>query len=68
MNLYVVPLAPNPTRVRLYVAEKNAAGAEIQVTEIQVNLLKGEQSTAEHLCRWDESYRARPAANAILVK
>jgi glutathione S-transferase len=51
MNLYIVPLAPNPTRVRLYVAEKNAAGAEIQLTEIQVNLLKGEQNTAEHLAR-----------------
>lgn len=51
MKLYVTPVAPNPTRVRLYVAEKNAAGADIDVTEIRVNLIKGEQNAAEHLAR-----------------
>ncbi len=51
MNLYIVPVAPNPTKVRLYVAEKIAAGAEIDVTEIRINLVKGEQNTAEHLAR-----------------
>ena len=51
MELYVTPVAPNPTRVRLYVAEKNAAGAEIGVTEIRINLVKSEQNAAEHLAR-----------------
>ena len=67
MNLYIMPVAPNPTKVRLYVAEKIAAGSEIDVTEIRVNLVKGEQNTAEHLCRWDENYRARSAARATLT-
>jgi glutathione S-transferase len=51
MRLYVTPVAPNPTRVRLYVAEKNAAGAEIDVTEIRINLVKGDQNAVEHLAR-----------------
>jgi len=32
MKLYIMPVAPNPTKVRLYVAEKIAAGSEIAVT------------------------------------
>ena len=51
MNLYVTPVAPNPTRVRLYVAEKRAGGAELDVTEVRINLMKGEQNEAEHLAR-----------------
>lgn len=51
MNLYMVPVAPNPTRVRLYVAEKRAGGAEIELIEIRINLVKGEQNSAEHLAR-----------------
>jgi len=51
MELYVTPVAPNPTRVRLYVAEKNAAGAGCDVTEMRVNLIKGEQNATEHLLR-----------------
>ena len=51
MNLYIMPVAPNPTKVRLYVAEKIAAGSEIDVTEVRINLVKGEQNTAEHLAR-----------------
>jgi hypothetical protein len=31
----VTPVAPNPTRVRLYVAEKVAAGAEMDLTEVR---------------------------------
>jgi glutathione S-transferase len=46
-----MPVAPNPTKVRLYVAEKIAAGSEIDVTEVRINLVKGEQNTAEHLAR-----------------
>jgi len=51
MNLYVFQVAPNPTRVRLYLAEKSSAGAKIDVNEIYVNLIEGEQRLAEHLDR-----------------
>ena len=51
MNLYVFQVAPNPTRVRLYLAEKASAGAKIDVNEISVNLIEGEQRLPEHLDR-----------------
>lgn len=51
MNLYITPVAPNPTRVRLYVAEKTAGGADLGLTEIRINLVKGEQNSDEHLAR-----------------
>jgi glutathione S-transferase len=51
MKPYVFPVAPNPTRVRLYLAEKRAAGARIDVEEVTVNLREGEQRTAAHLAR-----------------
>lgn len=51
MKLYVFRVAPNPTRVRLFVAEKRAAGAEIDLPEVSVNLARGEQRSAEHLAR-----------------
>ena len=38
MKLYDYPYAPNPTKVRVYLAEK-----EIEVTRQHVNLLRGEQ-------------------------
>lgn len=44
-------VAPNPTRVRLYLAEKAAGGASIPVEQISVNLPKGEQRKPEHLAR-----------------
>jgi glutathione S-transferase len=51
MKLYAFPVAPSPTRVRLYLAEKRAAGAEIPVEEVTVDLRAGEQSSPEHLAR-----------------
>jgi glutathione S-transferase len=51
MKLYVFIVAPNPTRVRLYLAEKAAAGAEIDVDEITVSLSEGEQKLPQHLKR-----------------
>lgn len=51
MKLYFFPIAPNPTKVRLYVAEKAAAGTEIELTEVLVNLPKGEQRAPEHVAR-----------------
>ena len=51
MKLYMFPVAPNPTRVRLFLAEKAAAGTEIPVEQVVVNLREGEHRTAEHRAR-----------------
>jgi glutathione S-transferase len=51
MKLYMFQVAPNPTKVRLYLAEKAAGGTKIDVTEVRVNLPKGEQRQPEHLAR-----------------
>lgn len=51
MKLYVFLAAPNPTRVRLYLAEKAAAGTRLPVEEVSVNLVKGEQRGAAHRAR-----------------
>ena len=48
MKLYCVPVAPNPTKVRLYIAEKIAGGAPINLTEVTVKLMKGEQNQLAH--------------------
>jgi len=51
MKLYVFPVAPNPTKVRLYLAEKTAGGAIIDLPQVTVNLLEGEQRGPAHLAR-----------------
>lgn len=51
MKLYMFPIAPNPTRVRLQLAEKAHAGSPLPVEEVAVNLPAGEQRAAEHLAR-----------------
>lgn len=51
MKLYFFPVAPNPTRVRLFLAEKAAAGAEVPLEQVLVNLPEGEHRTPEHLAR-----------------
>jgi glutathione S-transferase len=51
MKLYVFPIAPNPTKVRLYLAEKAALGAKIEIAEVTVDLRQGEQRSAEHRSR-----------------
>ena len=51
MKLYYFHIAPNPTKVRLYLAEKAEAGTRIELEEIVVNLPKGEQRTDAHLAR-----------------
>ena len=43
MKLYVFPVAPNPTRVRLYLAEKREAGGAIELEEARVSLPRSEQ-------------------------
>jgi len=49
--LYCFPIAPNPTRVRLYIAEKECGGASLAIEESLVNLARGEQNSPEHLAR-----------------
>lgn len=51
MKLYVFVVAPNPTRVRLYLAEKAAAGTTVPIEEVMVSLPAGEQKKPEHLAR-----------------
>ena len=51
MKLYAFVVAPNPTRVRLVLAEKRARGAEIEMPEVFVDLREGEQREAPHLAR-----------------
>jgi glutathione S-transferase len=51
MKLHAFPIAPNPTKVRLYLAEKAAAGVKIESTEVMVDLREGEQKRTEHLSR-----------------
>lgn len=51
MKLYFFPVAPNPTRVRLYLAEKAEGGGAIELEEVTVNLPEGEQKKPEHLAR-----------------
>ena len=51
MKLYWFRVAPNPTKVRLYIAEKNARGAGIALEEIVVKLPKGEQRSPGFLLK-----------------
>jgi len=51
MKLYWFQVAPNPTKVRLYIAEKIAAGAAIELEGVVVKLPKGEQASPAHRAR-----------------
>lgn len=51
MKLYMVPLAPNPTKVMLYIAERAHRGAEMGIEQIIVNTVKGRHREPEHLAR-----------------
>ncbi|MGE0857532.1 MAG: glutathione S-transferase family protein [Gammaproteobacteria bacterium] len=51
MKLYWVQVAPNPTKVRLYIAEKLAGGATLEVEGVVVKLAKGEHRLPEHRAR-----------------
>jgi glutathione S-transferase len=46
VKLYYFPVAPNPTKVRVYLAEKGIA-----LDTVRVNLGEGEQKSPEHLAR-----------------
>jgi len=47
----MVPAAPNPTKVMLYIAERSHAGADMGIEQVVVNTLKGVQRSEEHLRR-----------------
>lgn len=47
----MVPLAPNPTKVMLYIAEREALGTALGIEQIVVNTLKGRHREPEHLAR-----------------
>ena len=51
MKLYMVPLAPNPTKVMLYIAEREELGTQMDIEQIMVNTLKGKHREPEHLAR-----------------
>lgn len=51
MKLYMVPLAPNPTKVMLYIAEREELGAAMGIGQVVVNTLKGRHREPEHLVR-----------------
>ena len=51
MKLYMVPLAPNPTKVCLYLAERGPDGPSAEVEQVVVNTLKGRHKEPEHLAR-----------------
>ena len=50
MKLYMVPAAPNPTKVMLYTGKKGD-GSRFGVEQIVVNTLKGKHKEPEHLAR-----------------
>ena len=51
MKLYMVPLAPNPTKVMLYIAEREELGVSMEIEQIVVNTVKGRHKEPEHLAR-----------------
>ena len=51
MKLYMVPLAPNPTKVMLYIAERAELGCEMAIEQIVVNTVKRRNREPEHLAR-----------------
>lgn len=51
MKLYMVPLAPNPTKVMLYIAEREELGVDMGIEQIVVNTVKGRHKEPEHLAR-----------------
>jgi glutathione S-transferase len=51
MKLYMVPLAPNPTKVMLYIAEREELGVHMDIEQIVVNTVKGRHREPEHLAR-----------------
>lgn len=51
MKLFMVPLAPNPTKVMLYIAERESLGVQMNIEQVVVNTVKGRHKEPEHLAR-----------------
>ena len=51
MKLYMVPLAPNPTKVMLYIAERESMGVQMNIEQIVVNTVKGRHKEPDHIAR-----------------
>jgi len=51
MKLYMVPLAPNPTKVMLYIAERAELGVDMGIEQVVVNTVKGRHKEPAHLAR-----------------
>jgi len=51
MKLYWFRVAPSPTRVRLYISEKKAAGANIEIEPVVIKIVKGEGQAPEFLSK-----------------
>jgi len=51
MKLYKVALAPNPTKVMLYIAERAELGTDMEIEQVTVNTVKGQHREPEHLAR-----------------
>ena len=51
MKLFMVPAAPNPTKVMLYIAERETVGPALGIEQVVVNTLKGRHREPEHLAR-----------------
>lgn len=51
MKLYRVALAPNPTKVMLYIAEREELGTEMGIEQVTVNTVKGQHREPDHLAR-----------------
>ena len=49
MKLYTLPGAPNPTKVMLFIAEKEALGVDLGVEQVVVNVFKGEHKQPAYL-------------------
>jgi len=47
----MVPLAPNPTKIMLYIAEREQLGTQMNIEQIVVNTVKGRHKQPEHLAR-----------------
>jgi glutathione S-transferase len=47
----MVPLAPNPTKVMLYLAERELNGPKLGIEQVVVNTLKGRHREPEHVAR-----------------
>ena len=51
MKLYKVALAPNPTKVMLYIAERAELGVAMDIEQITVNTVKRHNHEPEHIAR-----------------